>query len=322
MQTATSERKSARETVFDGQQTGEIRRDVDLNAFRYFVQMGWEGLSVDSFGIPNAYLLRGEITPCRTYPCKANLVEIREGDLILGSEVRDDEGRGDGRGRIVWGSYHRYAHHEAERLIMLENRSERKTGLFEVTALSGPLGDEVYRKVDLNKLFFPGWPELPEKNSDVIAFLRSRIAHLKAHPESEVPGHYLPVIFGVGGQLVEAAERADFVQRDRLTFTHSCLRLTPKDEAYKRAYDDMDYEMLKRTGIPEVHAAEVQTAQALEKLSDDSGLKEMIELQRQQLEFQREESARRDKIIEMLLAERKETNGTSKRKPVSDSPAA
>lgn len=311
MQTAT-QRKSARETVFDGQQTGEIRQDVDLNAHRYFVQLGWDALSVDSHAIPNSYLLRGEITPCRTYRCKANLLEIREGDLIPGSEERDKDNR------LVWGSYYRYAHHEAERLVMLESRAERQTGLFEVTALNGPLGNEIYRKVDLNALFFPTWPELPEKNADVVQALRGRLSKLKSSIPSDMPAHYLPVIFEVGQQLIEAAERAEFVQRNRLTYTHSCLKLTPKDEAYKRAYDDVDYEMLKRTGIPEVHAAEVQTAQALEKLAerrDDGELKDLVGIMRAKMEQDAQ-------IIQMLLAERKEANATGKRKHQPDTPAA
>lgn len=312
MQTAVQPRKTAREALFDGEQVGVIREDVDLNAHRYFVQVGWEMLSVDSHAIPNGYLLRGEISPCRTYRCKANLVEIREGDLIPGSEERGHDGR------LVWGLYYRYAHHEAERLIQLEDRAERKTGLVEITALNGPLGNEVYRKVDLNKLFFPTWPELPEKNEGVLNGLRTRLAQLKASTPPNMPDHYLPVIFAVGQQLIEAVERAEFAQKNRLAFTHRGLRLTKEDGDYKKAYDDVDYEMLKRTGIPEVHAAEVQTAQALEKLSerrDDGELKDLLGILKAKIDQDAQ-------IIQMLLAERqqpvKETNATGKRKPVSD----
>lgn len=312
MQTAAQPRKTAREAIFDGRETGEIRQDVDLNAIRYFVQLGWDMLTVDSYGIPNAYLLRGEISPCRTYRCKANLLEIREGELIPGSEERDRDNK------LVWGSYNRYAHHEAERLVLLEARAERKTGLFEVTALNGPLGNEVYRKVNLNELFFPGWPEMPEKNEDVIAGLRKRLAQLKSSTPANMPAHYLPVIYAVGDQLIEAAERAEFVQKARLTFTHSCLKLTPKDEAYKRNYDDVDYEMLKRTGIPEVHAAEVQTAQALEKLSersDDGELKELVGVLKAKIDQDGE-------IIRMLLAERqREPRGNIRKRKHRVNPA-
>lgn len=293
MQTATAPR-TGREALFGDEQVGAIREDVNLNAPRYFVQMGWSVLGVDSYGVPNAYLLRGEITPCRTYKQKANLLEIREGDKIPGSEERDKDGR------EVWGSYYRYAFHEAERLVELEKRAERQTGLFEMTALNTELGNEVYRKVNLNELFFPDWPRLPEKTEDVINLLETRIAELKASTPSNMPAHYLPVIFEVGEQLIEAARRSDHVQRYLLAYTHTCLKMTPKDEGFKRGYDSVDYEMLKRTGIPEVHAAEVQTAQALEKLSerrDDEGLKDLIGVLKAQAE-------QNGQILQMLLNER------------------
>ena len=294
MQTATAPLRTGREALFGEEQIGTLREDVNLNAPRYFVQMGWAVHGVDSYGIPNAYLLRGEITPCRTYAQKANLLEIREGELIPGSQERDKDGR------EVWGSYYRYAHHEAERLAELEKRAERQAGLFEVTALNTELGNQVYRKVNLNELFFPEWPRLPEKTEDVIKVLQSRIAELKASTPSDMPAHYLPVIFEVGDQLIEAARQADHVQRHLLAYTHTCLKMTPKDEGFKRGYDSVDYEMLKRTGLPEVHAAEIQTAQALEKLSerrDDDGLRDLVAA----LKTQAEQNAQ---ILQLLLSER------------------
>lgn len=295
MQAATApDLKTARETLFGEEQVGPIREDVNLNAHRYFVQMGWSVLGVDTHAIPNGRLLRGEITPCRTYKQKANLLEIREGELIPESKELDRDGK------EVWGSYYRYAFHEAERLVELETRAERQTGLFEMTALNSVLGTEVYRKVNLNALFFPDWPRLPEKTADVVAVLEARIAQLKASTPPDMPAHYLPVIFDVGDQLLEAARRADFVQKHLLNYTHTCLKLTPKDDGFKRSYDSVDYEMLRRTGMPEVHAAEVQTAQALEKLSerqDENSLKDLVEV----MKIQAEQNAQ---IIQLLLAER------------------
>lgn len=294
MQTATA--RSARETLFGEQQIGQLQEDVNLNAIRYFVQMGWAQLDVDTLSIPNCLLLRGEITPCRTYRQKANLVEIREADLIPGSEESDKDGR------TVYGYYRRYAHHEAERLVHLETRAERQTGLFEVTALKGELGNEVYRKVDLNKLFFPDWPLLPEKNADVINGLEARIAELRSSTPSNVPSHYLPIIFSTGDQLLEAAREAERIQKHLLTYSHSCMKLTPKDEGFKRAYDNVDYEMLARTGTPQIHSEAMQTARALEKLTEgavggSSETREVINLLQQQI-------AQQSQIIEMLLGER------------------
>jgi hypothetical protein len=133
-----------------------------------------------------------------------------------------------------------------------------------------------------------------------------------------MPPHYLPIIYKVGEQLIEAAKRADAVQRHLLTYTHSCMKLTPKDEAFKRQYDDVDYEMLARTGIPQIHAAEIQTAQALEKLtdrttSDNDGLRQMMTLMQQQMEQQA-------RMIELLMAERNgKAQQTSQGKPNANS---
>jgi len=294
MQTAAAAPRTAREALFGDEKVGAIQEDVNLNAHRYFVQMGWAQLGVDTHAVKNGYLLRGEITPCHSYRQKANLVEIREGDLIPGSEERDKDGR------LVWGSYVRYAYHEAERLIALEDRAERKTGLVEIGALNSDLGGQVYRKVKLEELFYPDWPHLPEKTEDIITLLTTRIAELKTFTPADMPEYYLAVIFAVGDQLIEAARRADFIQRDLLTYTHTCLKLAPKDEGFKRGYDSVDYEMLKRTGLPEVHAAEIQTAQALEKLSerqDQNSLKDLVEV----MKVQAEQNAQ---IIQLLINER------------------
>lgn len=304
MQATATAPKSARETLFGEQQVGQLQEDVNLNAIRYFVQLGWSQLDVDTLAIPNRLLLRGEITPCRTFKQKANIVEIREADLIPGSEETDRDGR------TVYGYYRRPAYYEAERLVDLETRAERQTGIFEITALKGELGNEVYRKVDLNKLFFPEWPRMPEKNEDVIVGLESRLAALRASAPPDMPSHYLPVIFAAGEQLLEAAKKADAVQKHLLTDTHMRMKFTPKDEGFKRAYDNVDYEMLVRTGIPQIHSAEIQTARALEKLTENSvggsgETREVIALMQQQI-------AQQNEIIQMLLAER---NGQKSNQP-------
>src|SRR5262245_66602300 len=93
MQQAATALRTGREALFGDEQVGAIQEDVNLNAHRFFVQMGWSVLSVDTHAVPNAYLLRGEITPCRSYRQEAKLYEIREGDLIHGSEEADKAGQ-------------------------------------------------------------------------------------------------------------------------------------------------------------------------------------------------------------------------------------
>lgn len=300
--TATAPVRTARETLFGEKGIGTLQEDVNLNAPRFFVQMGWETLGVDTLAIPNMRLLRGEVTPCRTYAHKANRVEIREGDLIPGMDEEDRDGK------TVYGYYRRYAYYEAERLLELERRNERQSGLLEIKALSTELGAEVYKKVDLNLLFFPEWPNLPVKNEEVKALLEERMDELEAAPSSIQP-QYREIILNVGRELIAAADLAHAVQKHLLTYTHQCMKLTPKDEAFKRAYDTVDYEMLKRTGIPEIHAAEIQTAQALDKLTDaranaDNGLAQVVGVMQQQMAMFQEQMAQQNKLIELLLADR------------------
>src|SRR5262245_28805356 len=155
--------RSARDAIFGDAQTGLLQQDLDLNAIRYFVQMGWDVLSVDTLAIPNKHLIRGEITPCRTTQKRGNIVTIREGDRIPGSETADKDGK------IVWASERIYAHWESENLLYLENAAERQSGLVEIKALFGPIGNEVYRAVNLNTLFWADWPFLPESHEQTLA---------------------------------------------------------------------------------------------------------------------------------------------------------
>lgn len=290
---------SAREIIFGNQPTGPIQEDVNLNAFRYFVQFGWEVLSVDSLAIPQRRLLRGEITPCRTVPRRRNYYEIREGERIPGSEVMDPMGKD-----YAWASERVYAHYEAQNLIALEEAAERKTGLYEITSLRCELGDRLYREKDLTALFFPEWPDLPEKNEDVAAYLQARIDDLQGAPLRGGDIVFSELVFRVGRELLEAIESADRIQRHLLTVTHSLMKLEPKDEGYKKKYDNTDYEMLRRTGLPEIHTAEYQTAKALDKLSDkakagETGLADLVAVLKQQAESQ----GQLNEVIALLLAQ-------------------
>lgn len=254
--------RSARETIFGDTQTGLLQQDIDLNAIRYFVQMGWDVLSVDTLAIPNKQMIRGEITPCRTSHKRNNIYAIREGDRIPGSEAADKDGK------VVWASERIFAHHEAENLLYLENASERQTGLVEVKALFGMIGNEVYRAINLNTLFWAEWPFLPESHEQTIDYLRRRIEDLKVRRPSKLPDSHLEIVYKVGDELIDAIKTADRIQKHLITVTHSLMKLRPEDVGYKKKYDPTDYEMLRRTGIPEVHSAEVNTAKALDKLAD------------------------------------------------------
>jgi len=290
---------SAREIIFGAEPMGALPEDINLNAFRYFVQFGWEVLSVDSLTIPQRRLLRGEITPCRTVPRRRNYYEIREGERIPGSEVMDPVGKD-----YAWASERVYAYYEANNLIALEEAAERKTGLYEIKSLWCELGDRLYREKDLTRLFFPDWPDLPEKHEDAEAYLRARIDDLKGTPLRGGDIVYMDLVFQIGRELLEAIESANRIQRHLLTVTHSLMKLEPKDEGYKKKYDNTDYEMLRRTGLPEIHESEYQTAKALDKLSDkakagETGLADLVAVLRQQAESQ----GQLNEVIAMLLVQ-------------------
>ena len=255
--------QTARETLRN-EQTPILDESLRLDDPRFFVQFGWAVQNTDSSAVPNRYFLRGEITPVRSYMALENVYNIREGELIPGTEQKDPTGVA-----IVYGKYWRRAKHEAERLIENENSATYKNGLVEIRSLRE--NPQVYAQIDLNQLFFPdGILQIPEQNQSLIAFLRQRYIDLQDEMTS-IPQQYRPVVLDVLRELISAAELADSIQRARLQFTHSCMKLAPNDEGFKREYDVVDREMLLRTGVPEIHSTEVNIANTLKVVSEKAG---------------------------------------------------
>lgn len=247
---------------------------VDVRASRFFVQMGFGEVRVDTEAVRfrnddgnmvYRTLPRGRIVECATYPHRTNINEIREGQKIEGSEENDREGR------LTYGRYWREAYFEAERLIDVENGSKWKSGLVEVKALGG-LASVVYGRGTINSLFYPdGFASLPEKNVDLLRHLEGRVSELKRQKPPNVADLHYSIILQVGDELVAAARHADSVQRSRLEFTHTCMRVNPSDDLFKFGYDWVDEEMLLRTGVPRIHQDSVMTAEALKTLAEGKG---------------------------------------------------
>lgn len=255
--------QTARETLRN-EQTPIVDESLRLDDPRFFVQMGWNVLNTDTSGVPNRYFLRGEITPVRSYMALENVYNIREGELIPGTEQKDPTGVA-----VVYGKYWRRAKFEAERLIENENSATYKNGLTEIRALREY--PQVYAQIDLNALFYPdGLQNIPETNQTLISYLRQRWLDLQNEMPS-VPQQFRPVVLDVLQELIGAAELADSIQRSRLQFTHSCMKLAPNDEGFKREYDIVDREMLTRTGVPEIHSTEVNIANTLKVVSEKAG---------------------------------------------------
>jgi hypothetical protein len=322
MSTAT---RSAREAFFGSSGIGDAKSSavaeiVNKNAPRYFVQMGWNALGVDTHAVHNYQLLRGEITPCRTVEQRANVYDVPENMRIPGSVKEGHDGK------AAWASYYRYAYDEAERLVIEADKQERKSGLIEVKSLYSELGNEVYARINFNTLFFPNWPIMPDRHEEVLAELNARIEALRLTVPKDINPAYLDIVFRVGDELAAATQLAERVQREELIYTHSCMRLRPSEERYKPRYDGRDYEMLLRTNTPKVDEAELRMATTLEKLSDRNNggdLNALLSAQNEQLALLREQSARQDKIIEMLFAERqagKAAEPETPTKPASNKP--
>lgn len=265
--------QTARETL-RSENAQVIDESLRLDDPRFFVQMGWDVLNTDTNAIPNRYLLRAEVTPVRSYMALENIYNIREGDLIPGTEQKDPTGIA-----ITYGKYWRRAKFEAERLSEMEASATYKSGLIELRSLRQT--PQVYAQVDLNALYFPdGLSNLPETNQALIAYLRQRWIEL-SDGMNEVPQQYKPVILDTLKEMIDAAEMADSIQRSRLQFTHSCMKLAPTDEGFKREYDAVDREMLKRTGVPEIHSTDVNIANTLKAVTekgnnDGAGLAEAV----------------------------------------------
>lgn len=287
--TAAPAIKTARDFISAGA-PAMAREEIDYHAPRFFVQMGWTVLNVDTAGIPNRYLLRGEITPCISTRKKANIAEIPEGMLIQGSEESDRDGR------IVWGYYPLPAWYEAQRLMENEAAAELRNGLFEIKSVN----PNFYRQNDLNQIFYPqGLHMLPERNSELIAHLEERILDVEANKAGR-DAQTISILVQIGRELIRAALEADRIQVARLTYVHTCMRLQPKEENYKRDYDAVDEEMLVRTGTPRLHDAERKTADALSLLAEGkvrgdadevSALKLMVKSQEDQMAMLREQMA-------------------------------
>lgn len=300
--------RSARETV-RGEAGNSVQSAPNLDAPRFFVQMGFAKLDVDTAAVPNGYLLRGEITPCRSYRQKASVYEIPEGQRIPGMDEAD---RGSNDRRIVWGYYWKHAQFEADRLIENETQAVRKMGLYAIKSLSG-YRTALYDQYDFNAIFYPdGLENLPATNEGLEAHLTARVGEIEA---MNLPAELKPVLAELGAELIAAVKHAQKIQSDRIDFSHRCMQLSPDDKSgyYKKEYDEIDEEMLARTGKARVGEALETQAKALHLLAEDKATpkndpfaalaraqEEQNQILRQQLEMQAAQNA---KLMEMLMAQ-------------------
>jgi len=327
MQAATAEApRSGRETLIaDNGVAGMLQPDVNLNATRYFVQMGFNMVSVATHAIPHSRMWRGDIVPCRTVALPDALHAIPETERIPGSERPTGTD-----GRLSVADRRHYAWHEANALLNAEDKTDKKSCIFEIKSLYSELGHRLYRELDVTRLFFPEWPYLPERTVEVVDWLESRVAAIKNSPPDGIPSELQPqvalILEGIGRELIEAAMRTQDYQRQEILYTHQCMKLRPNEERYKPRYDSRDLEILTRTGLPQIDAAELQTAESLNILAkqaagsgDDNGaLMKLVETQQESNALLRAQLEQQGQMLQMLLADRQTAKAETKTEAPAD----
>jgi hypothetical protein len=175
---------------------------------------------------------------------------------------------------------------------------------------------------------------LPDKNEDVARILAERLEAVTISPPAGIPSEVQPqvmqILREIGGELITAARRTQEIQRQEILYTHQCMRLRPKEERYKPRYDSRDLEILTRTGLPQVDAAELQTAESLHLLAkqaegaggDNNALMELVKTQQEANALLRMQLEQQGQALQVLLAERqgnqKDTGSTD---PAAKNPA-
>lgn len=254
--------KTAKQTLIE-KSTPVVSELIQLDETRFFIQTGWNVLQVDTHAFPNSRLLRGEITPLRSWQHKEGIEYIIPGALIPGSEEADSRD-----GRVRYGRYWRHAQQEAERILALETASEYKSGLTEIVCLR-PI-PQLYDQVDLSQLIWNRpLSELPASNKDLLALLA---ANQQSMSNNSIAPALIPIFNALFNEIAEIITKTDQIQVQRLQLTHNQLKMNPNDPGAKRAYDEVDREMLVRTGLPEMYSTETSIARTLDLMQQRDSL--------------------------------------------------
>src|SRR5262245_26734661 len=100
----------------------QVVEDTELSRHqpRFFVQMGWERLSVDADSVPKKEFRRGIVTPVASYQKLEHKYLIPETKRIPGSESNDRDGK------PLYAKMWIHAVDEAARLVQNEESSDHK----------------------------------------------------------------------------------------------------------------------------------------------------------------------------------------------------
>lgn len=300
--------KSATERI---KESDRIEAALTDSSPRYFVQFAWDQYDTGTNAIPGRFMLRGDITPCTNYRAVKFLPEIPDGQLIPGTESLDREGK------QVYGKVLQYARPDAESLALNEASAdiEHKQGIYEITTLAGlPVSD--FARIEIVRVFYPnGLESLPARHGEVIAYLQAQRSAIDSRLPENLPASLRDIVHQVLNELIQAAEYANTIQKQRLEYTHRCFNVPPSDPSglYKKSYDLKDEEMLKRTGLPRHNEAQQTTAKALELLAMDKTrdtkpadpvinlMQQQIEMMREQMENQQKQNAEQAEILKQQV---------------------
>ncbi len=243
----------------------QTTEDVDVKINRYFFYAGDEpgrkapgGLSVQSLSVPERVILRCAVTPCLTtyrfgkYNPSPDGIYTDIKNLIPGSET---EGLVDnwGKTRPGYAKEWVYAGHEAKGLMDTYGNvgdPSRNWGLIELKALRGMTIEEVYGTLNIDGVFFPEWPKIPETNGEV----RLQIEAVKdALSKDKLPGikpENKAIYLECADEMLSAVEAADYYQTNVMRRTNVSITVPSGDPEFKKEADARDHVFSKRTGIP------------------------------------------------------------------------
>ncbi|MCI0663813.1 MAG: hypothetical protein L0220_22355 [Acidobacteria bacterium] len=202
------------------------------------------GMRIDSRSIPRQTLYRCLVTPCVTVRRLELLNLIPDGAVIPGSADRIKTGCGE---------YWQNAGPEANSLIQnYGNQTDpgRNLGLVELAPdfLRGRDWDKEVKPLNLTKVFFPNWPNLPALHSEVIADLQERLIDVETTNDPQIRVNR-ELYLAVGRDMLRALEAAQQWSEWICNKTNQAVAQPHGDETHKRGFDLLDEICFKRSGM-------------------------------------------------------------------------
>lgn len=195
------------------------------------------GMQVQTPVIRGGMLWRCAVTPAINAVVRSRLQEIPVGRLLDGTA----DGRGLGAMLLPCGP-------EVEELINQYGHADvqqwqKRWGLVELTALRGMVARDV-AALNLTEFFFPGWPDIPATNKEVIAHLEARLEEV----DSFTPADKRHIAQAVGEQMLNAVKMAQTYQTHVIQDGNIRITFPDSNDRFKPAFDGKDELFSLRSG--------------------------------------------------------------------------